>query len=222
MSLFFAVIAILAVVGLVGLVFSQPRSQGQQEHSQGKTADGKQAANQGAPDSNQNPEGGTNQKETANSPPIGWWGRFVTFVEGHDRFFNVVNTFLIAAFTVALVVATILLWISHDKLWTASKDAANAAKQSADVAKNTLLTQRPFVFLSGFSWVGLTDDDGTKANVWRIIPDWENSGNLPTKNLLTRVNWQPFDEKGMPSDFDFPDKAATVSTPLIGAIADSW
>jgi hypothetical protein len=78
--------------------------------------------------------------------------RAIRFIENHDTLFNLILTFVIAAFTVVLAVATMSLGVSTEELRDfaevqsgdmkesvgAAKASAEAAKTSADTAKMAL------------------------------------------------------------------------------------
>jgi hypothetical protein len=57
--------------------------------------------------------------------------------------------------------------------------------------------------------------DNALEDNWRITATLENGGNTPTKNLLSSINCQAFDE-AMPDDFAFPNPAH--QEPAVGLI----
>jgi hypothetical protein len=110
----------------------------------------------------------------------------------------VIPTWLLSFFTLGLFIYTARLWKATGELVQESRSSLQS-------------TQRAFVFIKILEVLNLPD---TKKLI--IIPQWENSGDTPTKNMLNHVNWALF-EKDLPTDFDFPDLAGEERTPaLIG------
>lgn len=116
----------------------------------------------------------------------------------------VIPTWILAVSTIGLSVYTAMLW--------------KATGQLVQESRGSLLsTQRAFVFIKAFE-VHKIDDPKKLV----IIPQWENSGGTPTKNMLNHVNWKLFD-KDIPDDFGFPDFSGEEGTPtLIGPHATQY
>lgn len=120
----------------------------------------------------------------------------------HAGFFAAISGFIVAFFTYTL-------WWSTDKLWKAGADALTT-------------TQRAFVFIKeiavSFDRPPNPPPGSAKAmamaamsaahmpiKTWRLYPVWENSGDTPTRRLMTNFQCRGFFGR-IPSDFDFPDE----------------
>ena len=96
-------------------------------------------------------------------------------------------TLWLVAFTGVLAVSTIGHWIVT---WRASVSQAHdmkasiaAAERSASIAREAMIAgERAFVFATGVLafW---EIDQTTRDHLWRFRPNWENSGDTPTKNM---------------------------------------
>lgn len=116
----------------------------------------------------------------------------------------VIPTWLLAFFTLGLFIYTARLWRATGQLVQESRNSLES-------------TQRAFVFIKTFEVRNIPDP---KKLI--ILPQWENSGDTPTKNMLNHVNWAYF-EHDLPDDFDFPDFSGEERTPtLIGPHATQY
>lgn len=95
-------------------------------------------------------------------------------------------TLWLVSFTGVLAVSTIGLWIVT---WRASAGQARdmkasiaAAERSADIARDAMIAgERAFVFATNIMPFWEQSPDG--AYNWRFRPNWENSGDTPTRNM---------------------------------------
>lgn len=78
---------------------------------------------------------------------------------------------------------------------------------------DTKSANRAFVFLKTLHTTSHYDPTAKKI-FWRLVPEWENSGNTPTRNLRINVNATVRD-LSLPNDFGFPLTDKTTPT-LIG------
>lgn len=95
-------------------------------------------------------------------------------------------TSALAIITLALAIYTGLLWSSTKKLVSDSQTAL-------------ISTQRAFIFIKLFE---LNQIENTLKVT--VVPVWENSGDTPTKNMISHVNGKWFDSV-LDEDFTFPD-----------------
>jgi len=70
-------------------------------------------------------------------------------------------------------------------------------KSTQTARQHMIVSQRAFVFIKEFKY--LHNRTGIA-----IFPQWENSGNTQTKNMISRVNWDYF-PRNIPDDFNFTD-----------------
>lgn len=112
-----------------------------------------------------------------------------------DRWVTGATVFL-AAVTAALAFFTYFLW--------------GATRRLVEDSRNALVsTQRAFVYIKNFEVHPFEN-----PNRLSIIPTWENSGETPTKNMFSHVNWQWF-LAAIPDDFNFPDLAGEETNRLL-------
>lgn len=95
-----------------------------------------------------------------------------------------IATLLVACGTIALVWTTFL--------------------QVRAIKKNMTLTQRAFVYVKQVMAHPLRGGDG-KIRSFLVEVILENSGETPTKHMLSYVSGQSFDSDGIPDGFNFPD-----------------
>jgi hypothetical protein len=100
----------------------------------------------------------------------------------------------------ALVYVTIILaWFTF-WLWRSTRNLVRDSRLS------TMVAQRAFVF-----WIDYQETRTEEPGTTILLFKWKNSGATPTRRLIHHVNWQPFDSKGIPDNFTFPDTADTKS-----------
>src|SRR5258708_22989680 len=127
-TLFLALIAVSAILGLFLVGFSQQLpSKEQQRQNQHQPASQNTAADE--------------KVASEKNYQTGGWTKIKQAIEQNEKVVTALSTAVIAAFTIALVLATGFLYFSSEKV-------ADAAKESADVAKQTLTElERPYVFV---------------------------------------------------------------------------
>jgi hypothetical protein len=80
-------------------------------------------------------------------------------------------------------------------------------KQIVSVTRNNaILTQRAFVFLRHFD--GRHTVTGGRIDTMRILPQWENGGQTPTRKMVAHVSYQWLD-RAFNDDTDFRDLDST-------------
>jgi hypothetical protein len=124
---------------------------------------------------NQQSEGTPDQKEHKN----GFWEKAA---DDPIAYFTV----WLVGFTGVLAVSTIGLWIVT---WRASasqgrdmKASIAAAERAADIARDAMIAgERAFVFATGI--LAYWEQEPSGEYCWRFRPNWENSGDTPTRNM---------------------------------------
>lgn len=169
---------IIALLAIVGTLVAYPGSQGPLEQ---------------------------NQQQPSGSQQLSYWGRFVAAVERNDKIVTVLSSVVIAAFTVALVIATFFLFWSSEKVANAAKDSADAATKAANIAEQSLTsTQRAYVFLK-YAYASPVFAVDKSIAGWDFHVVWENAGPTPTQHMVTYRSLLDFPSSGMPGDWDFPN-----------------
>jgi hypothetical protein len=113
-------------------------------------------------------------------------------------------TKVLAIFTGALSVFGLLQIYFLNRSDDTARATANAASKSADIAKQTLIvSQRPYVRVSGFPWLWRPDFGRPGKYFYDITPIIENAGNTHTVGLQINVN-SALRDTTLPDDFDFP------------------
>jgi hypothetical protein len=134
----------------------------------------------------------------------GGWTKIKQSIERNEKVVSALSSVVIAAFTVALVLATGFLYFSSEKVADAAKKSAVAAKDSADLAKQALIAgQRAFVSVS-FRYTAHKNIKDGKIYAYGFTPVWYNAGNTPTRNMENHINIRVF-EKEITDDWDFPN-----------------
>ncbi|MGO8761500.1 MAG: hypothetical protein ACLQUS_05885 [Desulfobaccales bacterium] len=119
--------------------------------------------------------------------------------------------------------------IAANKSANAAIDSTNKAQRSIELSeKQMVISQRAFVFVKGIhphtfnlpKWKIISSEWASiMPKKVIIIPEWQNIGNTPTKNMRTHDNWMFFPLQyfptGMPSDFNFPDLGTAVDIPVL-------
>ncbi|TYL94098.1 hypothetical protein FXB40_19935 [Bradyrhizobium rifense] len=118
-------------------------------------------------------------------------------------------TLWLVGFTGVLAVSTIGLWIVT---WRASKAqgrdmkaSIDASKRAADIAHDAMIAgERAFVFATGvLAYWEIHKPTGQYH--WRFRPNWENSGDTPTKNMTMHSECLLVPSQIMPGfNFDYP------------------
>jgi len=133
-------------------------------------------------------------------------------------------TLWLAIFTGALVVVSGIQGYFLLRADKTARLAANAATDQAALTRETMTkTQRAFVLVKAlevelitFPYQSPTAGIIDRIAGWRIGVEWENSGDTPTRDLITHVSLKFFDD-GIPNNYDFPDlPERNVSNALIG------
>jgi hypothetical protein len=105
----------------------------------------------------------------------------------------------------------------------AAERSAKAASDQVSLTRQAMIhTQRAFVFVKEIADSAVTANLGVRLSGpatertigWRISIRWENSGETPTKHMLTYVSGKTFDEL-LPEDFSFDDIPGQKSTPTV-------
>ena len=124
--------------------------------------------------------------------------------ERQDRAQEIAIQGRIGQFTLGLVIVGVLQAIAIAIGLGYTARAANAAKKSAKVAEDALTKlQRPFVCLNTYRWVW-HPDTGRPGKFWYSIePILENTGSVPTKDMMVVVQYELRDTL-LPGGFDFP------------------
>jgi len=80
--------------------------------------------------------------------------------------------------------------------------------------KNMQTTLRAFVVLKGFEVIKHLDPKTQKVTHYIFTPQWENSGNTPTRNMViyANVKWGP---TPLPEDYGFPDFGDQKNIPVV-------
>jgi hypothetical protein len=98
-------------------------------------------------------------------------------------------------------------------LWGATSKLAREARNAADAQL------RAYVTVPNLNWGAIKDATGAVCG-WVFKPTWENSGNTPTREMKTHVDFELIASQLQPN-YDFADKAANppgvlITTALIG------
>jgi hypothetical protein len=108
---------------------------------------------------------------------------------------------VIATFTIVLAGSTIGLWISTNKLW-------NAGEKQFALAEDTAQRQiRAYVHVKDFRRAQRYLPNirtGFGVEQPEIVVTWENTGESPTVNARSNINWVTF-TGSIPDNFDFSD-----------------
>jgi hypothetical protein len=132
-------------------------------------------------------------------------------------------TFILAIFT-AVLGATAIVQIRYlRRADETAKIAADAVRDQASLTREAMLrTQRAFVFVKhvcvGHQINLVQSTTGPLVEVvvgWNIGVQWENTGDTPTRDLVTHISIREF-EGEMPADYDFPDLNETTTKSLLG------
>ena len=107
------------------------------------------------------------------------------------------------AFTFLLFLATVaLFWATRDLVYDAKH---NAQRQL-----------RAYVFAQNVESFWTAEKATETILKWTFFPVWKNSGQTPTKNMMSNVNMWVGEEAGpLPANFDFPDYGKPART-MIG------
>ncbi|HEV3186243.1 MAG TPA: hypothetical protein VGZ49_15250 [Xanthobacteraceae bacterium] len=132
-------------------------------------------------------------------------------------------TFMLAIFT-AVLGATAIVQIRYlRRADETAKIAADAVRDQASLTREAMIrTQRAFVFVKrvcvGHQINLVQSTTGPLVEVvvgWNIGVQWENTGDTPTRDLLTHISIHEF-EGEMPTDYEFPDLNETTTKSLLG------
>jgi hypothetical protein len=122
------------------------------------------------------------------------------------------NDYGVAVTALATVTVGLFTWQlkrSTDRLWT-------TAERQADLTRDAMIAgERAFVFATGFSpyWDSPADPLNPIYN-WRFRPNWQNSGETPTKNMTMHTECVALDSP-LPLDFDFNYATREIGKALI-------
>jgi len=134
--------------------------------------------------------------------------------------------------TIAIAIFTLTLKRATDKLWDAGerqlkllsetsaaqsrdmKASIATAERSAEIAREAMIAgERAFVFATGV--LAFWEIDQTTGHyMWRFRPNWENSGDTPTKNM-TMCSECLLVPSPIPPGFSFDYSATEIGTALI-------
>jgi hypothetical protein len=116
--------------------------------------------------------------------------------------------FIVGFVTLVLAISTIGLWAQTGKLAEGAERQEILIRQQAQA---NIASNRAFVFPKPPTF--FSHPTPTDGYVWTIHPQWENSGNTPTKKLeLMSRCW--LEETDLPSDYTFPAEEGSVLTIL--------
>jgi hypothetical protein len=88
--------------------------------------------------------------------------------------------------------------------------ATRAAVRAAGISERSLVDiERGFVFPAGFTGIALTNE-AREVLFWRIGPQWQNSGNTPTRGFYNHVSWKLFPADGIPDGFAYVRQEPTL------------
>ena len=141
-------------------------------------------------------------------------------------------TVALAIVTIGLAVFTALLWLAtyrlaQDAKQTATRQAgemqetlriaresAKASRDAADIAHAAMVAgERAFVFATGLAQF-FAPIPGTSQYIWRFRPNWQNSGDTPTKNMTMHVECE-LRETQLPDGFKFNYVTEDIAPALI-------
>lgn len=137
-----------------------------------------------------------------------WFTNIGIFLECHEGAIEAVATVVIAAFTIILAISTNRLWKETKAGSKTAKIAAQATSRIAKrTAENAALWQtsfrqqmRAFVSIRNMRVERRPGPDGERR--FYFLFDWVNTGNTPTKNMKTYVQFY-LEDQPIPEDFDF-------------------
>ena len=120
---------------------------------------------------------------------------------------------LVLLLFVAALAQIALFWLQLRLMRQAAgnaADAARAAQTSADSAEKTFVTaQRAFVYPKSINkecFGARRAKVASEIVEWVFTPEWENSGNTPTKRGLSHVSWKRFPKGSGPETIQFGDQ----------------
>lgn len=96
--------------------------------------------------------------------------------------------------------ATLLIGIFTGTLWNATRKLHQISARQVSHFESA---ERAFVFLRKYTLTAQLDHAG-KIREWQITPVFENSGNTPTRRLVSRINLAISDGEG-PEEMNFRD-----------------
>ena len=192
-----ALIAALAVVGLILVGLSQrlpsQEQQGQNQHQPASqdTAAGEKIAGE--------------EKYQANG-----WTKIKQAIERNEKVVTALSTAVIAAFTIALVLATGFLFFSSEKVADAAKDSAKAAQAAVELSDKTAERElRAYLSVTGFHITNLKVGEHIRAQI--VLT---NAGKTPAYHVKFNISTMGI------RDFPAPNyvPAPTPPEPYIGGV----
>jgi hypothetical protein len=156
-------------------------------------------------------------KKTANEKP----NDVLAVEEADDRIAR--YTLWLAVLTGGLVIASSIQFIFLYRADKTARIAATAVKDQASLTREAMIrTQRAFVFVKricvGHQTNLVQSPTGPLVEVivgWNIGIQWENTGDTPTRDLITHISLHEFQGE-MPASYDFPDLNGTTTKSLLG------
>ena len=107
---------------------------------------------------------------------------------------------------VAIATFAFLLVIVFGGLILVGASQNRRARRSISLARESLVsTQRAFIFVARFDCRAIGVKDSEEIVLWRIGPQWENSGPTPTKHALNHISYGLFSGNG-PETVKFEDR----------------
>ncbi len=95
-----------------------------------------------------------------------------------------------------------------------ARESSKASRDAADVARDAMVAgERAFVFAIGIKafW---TKDNQTDLYHWKFRPQWQNSGDTPTKNMTMYTDCMLLDGE-LPMGFNFDGRVPFIGKALI-------
>jgi hypothetical protein len=132
-------------------------------------------------------------------------------------------TLWLAVLTGGLVIASSIQFVFLYRADKTARIAATAVKDQASLTREAMTrTQRAFVFVKHvcvghqINLVQATTGPLVEAVIgWNIGIQWENTGDTPTRDLVTHISLHEFQGE-MPADYNFPELNKTTTKSLLG------
>jgi hypothetical protein len=189
-----ALIAVLAVLGLIFVGLSQ-RLPSQEQQGQNQ----QEPASQHAPANEKMPA----EKNYQSSG----WAKIKQAIERNEKVVTALSSAIIAAFTVALVLATGFLYFSSEKVADAAKESAEAAKGALISAERSSTSDRAWLFVKLNSRSPIKRKPGSHSFFVESEFQIENFGKTPS--VITKIDGRLFWNIGHVAE---PDPETSVSS----------
>ena len=152
---------------------------------------------QGCINEQQNPKPNSSTEEQ----PSSFRATVAIYADCSGRFIDAHHDGITALATVVIAAFTCTLWL--------------ATSRQAELTKEALIAdKRAFVFATGITPMWELDA-ATNQYDWRIRPNWQNSGDTPTRNLRLYVDSE-FRNTALPTNFRFIEGQIPPGTGLLG------